>query len=1372
MSSSRVKTMMNTLRRSLKSTKSVLDPRRTMAVERIQAVTRGRMVRRRAVRLQQSKLVAARKAAQLVASVPGDFMFAEQILQPIHKHSEEELLTASNNIAPTRRTQTMKAMALALHKLMHTIEELSLLAACESTEECCTQAAALMCELFDATNCDIYPIGASDTDECICMTNTFFLPVRFHGLLWRGTSSGPTSIKDVNINLADQLSTIEWYDHSCGLKETLVRHVEADKVLVLMRERYLKPRLVNKKADLGHAMMMRLTLGTADEMRQATRNEAPDANLNRAPGRWSTIAEGADGEKQHTYGMLLLARPPGAPAFSDDDEYLASLIAPHISRTLLACRQRSFAAQAVVQTQRLHKLEDRNLRSLNDLIQAIGGLYACDEFNVYALDAERGQHTRGQRHALRPLKKGIIAVPDSVAGMDALCSSTQSILLVQNERPILLPETRQAPHDVRAFAEAASMASRKIHENAMSHMKRPTQAIVKSMLCVAVVVHKETLGISNEIDEQPTLPVLLQWVNKRGTPFSNQDLAISRRLRATMQRLADAKQKERQITLLQERFVLGDARRVALMESAKMLAKKMEMSHLFSAVMVHAKELMEVDRSTLFMYSKQKEVLLTIVSDGSDPITIPSNKGLAGAAYTTGQLINIVDAYSDSRFNPDVDLKTGYRTKSVLCFPILNSEDEVIGVIQLINKLNGMRFNTSDEELIAAFCAQLAVSIENLNHIDEMKRSKLKAEEQRQSLLKFLEVIKEVCDREESFQTVCQKAQEAACECTKSQGSALYMSQDSSETDLIRLRRALGIEDISPDSTISVALADGTESLLVQASPQRSVCENRHALNLAARAQYLKDVVEDAYTTHVATLDEIDEEEPPVLRCLCVPLAYHDANGVKCSLGVLAVWGSDQYGDSDVKVLSSLATVTSFLLRTKYADRDHQKELVELHEKLRIEYDQRRALFRYCSNLGAAQEGALYEVASSLASALNCASCTLWLIKDAGSSEQRLVTELNARQLEMHLRSRYRDTERLEDNKYLRIKFHGQGIVGAAISSAEIYNVSNAHLHFAYDPNLDEVIFQLLDNETALMAVPLTDHFGRVIGALHASGKYPARMDKNDAQLKQVETRLHADALETPSFSNEDVEFLKIVADKIATEIELLAHISKSPVEILDQQAIAKELRKQLAAMQADIHTFRSEHSRMQTRAAINEQSPVGASHHKLAPHSPTRFLNRNIHSPDVPTHSKLDSPNKFHVHAEPPTDILRSQEVASELAQHIELGPDLCPVVRSADSAKNDARQVRSIDFERYTARYPSVKNGLNSPKGSEVGSLPPVSSARMHAVNSTGGLNKSDKLGHMKKTTRGRGNKVVAQDERASCAPHNPEGVWDELYRTLRDL
>lgn len=119
-------------------------------------------------------------------------------------------------------------------------------------------------------------------------------------------------------------------------------------------------------------------------------------------------------------------------------------------------------------------------------------------------------------------------------------------------------------------------------------------------------------------------------------------------------------------------------------------------------------------------------MLYTIVSDATDPIELPANKGLAGAAFTTAKTINIPNAYADSRFNPEVDLKTGYRTKSVMCFPIINSKERVIGVIQLINKLNGMRFTQSDEELVAAFCAQLAVSLENMNHIQDMRKSKAK----------------------------------------------------------------------------------------------------------------------------------------------------------------------------------------------------------------------------------------------------------------------------------------------------------------------------------------------------------------------------------------------------------------------------------------------------------------------------------------------------------------------------------------------------------------------------------------------------------------------------------------------------------------------
>lgn len=203
------------------------------------------------------------------------------------------------------------------------------------------------------------------------------------------------------------------------------------------------------------------------------------------------------------------------------------------------------------------------------------------------------------------------------------------------------------------------------------------------------------------------------------------------------------------------------------MESARLLANKMELNELFHRVMTHAKELMEVDRSTLFMVDTVKRIMYTIVADGAGPIVIPMDKGLAGAAVTTGKLVNIADAYFDPRFNREIDSKSGYRTKSVLCYPIVNSRDEVIGVIQLINKLNGLKFNRADEELIAAFCAQLAVSIENAIAIEEMNKSSRLAAHEKKRMLRFLDIVCQFVQGLPAHE-VCEIAHAAAMECTGS----------------------------------------------------------------------------------------------------------------------------------------------------------------------------------------------------------------------------------------------------------------------------------------------------------------------------------------------------------------------------------------------------------------------------------------------------------------------------------------------------------------------------------------------------------------------------------------------------------------------------
>lgn len=64
----------------------------------------------------------------------------------------------------------------------------------------------------------------------------------------------------------------------------------------------------------------------------------------------------------------------------------------------------------------------------------------------------------------------------------------------------------------------------------------------------------------------------------------------------------------------------------------------------------------------------------------------------------------IVFPLQDPRFNKAVDKKTGYTTKSILCFPILNYEEDVVGVAQIMNKTDGSNeFTQADEEVIQCF---------------------------------------------------------------------------------------------------------------------------------------------------------------------------------------------------------------------------------------------------------------------------------------------------------------------------------------------------------------------------------------------------------------------------------------------------------------------------------------------------------------------------------------------------------------------------------------------------------------------------------------------------------------------------------------------
>ena len=141
------------------------------------------------------------------------------------------------------------------------------------------------------------------------------------------------------------------------------------------------------------------------------------------------------------------------------------------------------------------------------------------------------------------------------------------------------------------------------------------------------------------------------------------------------------------------------------------LGSERDLGRLLDLILQEACALVRADRASLFLVDLQAGELVTRIAQGVDEIRLPLGRGIAGMVAHTGILINIPTAYDDARFDRENDRRSGYVTRSILCLPLIDHHDAVVGVIQVLNRLDGLAFGSHDELLLAALCAQAAVSI-------------------------------------------------------------------------------------------------------------------------------------------------------------------------------------------------------------------------------------------------------------------------------------------------------------------------------------------------------------------------------------------------------------------------------------------------------------------------------------------------------------------------------------------------------------------------------------------------------------------------------------------------------------------------------------
>ena len=127
-------------------------------------------------------------------------------------------------------------------------------------------------------------------------------------------------------------------------------------------------------------------------------------------------------------------------------------------------------------------------------------------------------------------------------------------------------------------------------------------------------------------------------------------------------------------------------------------------------------QLFAADRVSLFLADRERGELWSKVaqSERGRPIEIriPVGTGIAGEVFRTGAPMNVPDAYESPLFNREVDRETGYRTRSVLCVPILDRARRPFAVMTLLNKLGGEPFDARDEQGLENFAASIGVILE------------------------------------------------------------------------------------------------------------------------------------------------------------------------------------------------------------------------------------------------------------------------------------------------------------------------------------------------------------------------------------------------------------------------------------------------------------------------------------------------------------------------------------------------------------------------------------------------------------------------------------------------------------------------------------
>lgn len=327
----------------------------------------------------------------------------------------------------------------------------------------------------------------------------------------------------------------------------------------------------------------------------------------------------------------------------------------------------------------------------------------------------------------------------------------------------------------------------------------------------------------------------------------------------------------------------------ALQDISAALGSTLDLGELLEMVLDRVSDVMEADRSTLYLLDEETDELWSKVAQGDQvhEIRLKVGEGLAGTVARTGRPLNIKDAYQDVRFDAEWDRRTGYRTRSTLIVPMKNQQGRTIGVVQVLNKASG-HFTVDDEQLLSALASHAAISIENSKlflSVVGKNIELLETKEQLERKIHELDVLFEIAqvaasamELDELLPGVLARAMRAV----DAEAASILLADEA--TGDLTFRAAVGGE---PDriKRMKIKAGQGISGFVAQ----------------TGRPQVVNDIAKDKrHSQHIS--DDVGYHPKNVL---CVPLIWDEGAGALQLLNKAG--GRSSFTEDDLKLATLIA---------------------------------------------------------------------------------------------------------------------------------------------------------------------------------------------------------------------------------------------------------------------------------------------------------------------------------------------------------------------------------------------------------------------------------------------------------------------------------